>query len=125
MTEVSTLPPSRRLRGCSTASTIAGMISRKNLDALTELGERRRTLRAELESVDRQIDEKLRKTYPEGWTWDELAKASALTLATLNSRLRKLGMVTDKSTRKRGSDVAQMRKAQARRARIEESGNAS
>ncbi len=111
----STMTPSHSLQGRSAVSTMRSMVSRRNIDALTELGNRRRALRAELEEVEAQIDKNLRKTYLEGWTWDELVQASSLTLQPLNNRLRKLGLLQPGV--ERSKDAARTRKAQVRKDR--------
>ncbi len=116
-----TMAPSRRLRPRSIVTTMPDMVSRKNIDALTALGERRRELRAELEAVEDSINKSLKKVYPEGWTWDEITEASSLSLYTLRLRLNKLGLINpDKTaTRPRTKEVAQERKSQARKNRIQ------
>lgn len=120
-TAAATMAPSRRLRPRRIVTTIPDMVSRKNIDALTALGERRRELRAELEVVEESINKSLKKVYPEGWTWDEITEASSLSLYTLRLRLNKLGLInSDKaSPRPRTKEVAQERKSQARKNRIE------
>ena len=59
--------------------------------------------------------------YPEGWTWDEITEASSLSLYTLRLRLNKLGLINSDKTapRPRTKKVAQERKSQARKNRIE------
>ncbi|MCT7294031.1 hypothetical protein NVV99_24340 [Rhodococcus sp. PAE-6] len=77
------------------------MVSRRNLDALAKLGARRRQLAAELTEVDTAIDKNLARTYLEGWTWEELRKASSLSQGPLANRLRKLGLTKRDNTRPR------------------------
>lgn len=93
------------------------MVSRRNIDALTEAGLRRRELREELDRVEDQINKGLTKCYKEGWTWDELMEASSLSLGTLRVRLSKLGLTEGAATRTKSTPVAQERKAQARKSR--------
>lgn len=102
MSQIAVVPPARRLRPCNHVPTMQGMASQTNLRALSKLGDRRRRLRAELEVIDGQIDEQLRVTYPEGWAWDVLMSASSLTNTSLSGRLKRLGLVAEKSTRPRG-----------------------
>ncbi|WP_032392817.1 hypothetical protein ACJEDT_12265 [Rhodococcoides fascians] len=95
------------------------MVARKNINALTELGARRRALRAELEAIDEDINKALNKTYKEGYTWPELMEASSLSLGTLRVRLQKLGLTdpTAATRRPESTPVARERKAAQRTAR--------
>lgn len=112
-----TIGPSSTLQGRSASDTLPGMVSRRNIDALTKAGNRRRELRAELEQVEDQINKGLTKCYGEGWTWDELLEASSLSLGTLRVRLSKLGLTESAGSRSQSTPVAQERKAQARKSR--------
>ncbi|SEB29044.1 hypothetical protein [Rhodococcus koreensis] len=68
-------------------------IDRKRLDQLAEIGARRRELRAELAKVEADIDPLLKGVYLEGWSWDQIADASGLSLQTVSNRLRKQGVI--------------------------------
>lgn len=112
-----TIAPSCTLQARNAVATLPDMVSRRNIDSLTKLGERRRELREELDQVEEQINKGLTKCYREGWTWDELVEASSLSLGTLRVRLAKLGLTEGAGSRPKSTPVAQERKAQTRKSR--------
>jgi hypothetical protein len=107
-----------RLSGRHVAPIMRGMVSRRNLNALAELGNRRRELAAELAEVDARIDKNLTKTYLEGWTWEELREASSLSQGPLANRLRKLGLIKPGAERKKPAAIE--RRGQQRVERLNE-----
>ncbi|WP_397519322.1 hypothetical protein [Rhodococcus pyridinivorans] len=87
------------------------MVSRRNINALIELGNQRRELVAQLADIDTQINRCLPKVYLEGWTWEELCEASSLSQGPLANRLKKLGL--SKAGGKRGRSDTRRRPASA------------
>ncbi|MEU2004540.1 hypothetical protein ACH47B_26415 [Rhodococcus sp. NPDC019627] len=99
-------------------TTTRKRIDRKKLHALTELGERRTALRAELAAVEDEIDTYLKPVFLEGWSWDQISEASGMSLQTVSNRLKKQGAMDGGQSS--GRPLDQFSKAELRSKRAAE-----